>query len=392
MNTPGANLEGHESGSPPGDVSKPATHGSFIIGPDDRIKRENQAQKPKPTFISYTQPAKLPRQMTWKRALLKVCSSVMPDVYRPPAGVLFPYAHIVSNTTPVHVRHLFAVPGVAKFKSDLDSLLRRYRPLQLPELQRIPRLHDYKRTPGHFVLSFDDGMREVYDVIAPILREKGIPAIFFLNSATIDNKRLMWRHKVSLLIERSQQQPGRIPPQFALGRGETVAANLRRLRFADEPLLDEFAKFFELDFDEYLRRAKPYMTTDQIRALAHAGFEFGAHGHSHLHFNEASVEDQKQEVYRSVDFLRQLGLQCRCFAFPFDDNGVPASAFSYMTDLNLVLSFGTSEGRVDSIGFSFQRFALDAENASSNFQHLLKQLSVRSVAYRLRGTEIIHRN
>jgi nucleoside-diphosphate-sugar epimerase len=37
MNTPGANLESHESGSPPSDVSKPATHGSFIIGADDRI-------------------------------------------------------------------------------------------------------------------------------------------------------------------------------------------------------------------------------------------------------------------------------------------------------------------------------------------------------------------
>lgn len=284
------------------------------------------------------------------------------------------------------------MPSVAKFKSDLECLLCRYQPLALSELERIPRLHDSKRSPAYFVLSFDDGMREAYEIIGPLLREKGIPAVFFLNSAMIGNKQLMWRHKISLLIERWQQQPTRIPPQLSLRPGETFTAKLKRLRFADQPILDEMASFFELDFDEYLHRAKPYLTTDQILALARAGFEFGAHAHSHPHFNDITAEDQTQQVYKSVDFLRQLGLPCRCFAFPFNDEGVPASVFTYMAGLNVVLSFGSSEGRVDSIGFSFQRFALDAENAHSSVQDLLKQLSLRSLAYRFRGTEIIQRN
>jgi peptidoglycan/xylan/chitin deacetylase (PgdA/CDA1 family) len=329
--------------------------------------------------------------MPWKRTVLNLCSRFMPDLYHPPAGVLFPYAHIVSDIAPLHVRHLYEIPKIGKFKSDIDFLCRRYRALPLSQLERIGRLRD-KRSAPSFVLSFDDGMREVYDVIAPILRDKGVPAVFFLNAATIDNRQLMWRHKASLLVERSQQQPGRIPPGLNVRPGESLCARLKALRFADEHVLDDVARFFELDFDEYLRGARPYLTTGQVLELARDGFEFGAHSESHPYFNELAVEDQKDQISSSVQFIRALGLQCRCFAFPFHDNGVPTSVFRYMTDLDLVLSFGTSEARVDSIGFSFQRFALDAENSCLSVQDLLKQLSLRSVAYRFSGTEIIQRN
>jgi len=235
-------------------------------------------------------------------------------------------------------------------------------------------------------------MREVYDIIAPILREKGIPALFFLNAATIDNRQLMWRHKVSLLIERSQQQPGRIPPALKVRPDESLCAKLKALRFADRHILDDVARFFELDFDEYLSSARPYLTTSQVLELARNGFEFGAHSANHPYFSELPVEDQKDQISRSVQFIRALGLPCRYFAFPFHDNGVPASVFKYMTDLDLALSFGTSEARVDSIGFSFQRFALDANNSSSSLQDVLKQLSAKSLALRLSGTETISRD
>ena len=330
--------------------------------------------------------------MALKSTALRICGSLMPDLYRPPAGVLFPFGHIVSDLAPPHVRHLYAVPTTAKFRSDIDYLCRQCRPLQIAELEGLPRIRQSKTSARSFILSFDDGMREVYEVIAPILGDKGLPAIIFLNSATIDNRRLMWRHKVSLLIERSKQRPGRFPPHLSGRPGTTLQAKLNALRYADEGLIDEVAKFFELDFDDYLRSARPYLTSDQILALAHDGFEFGAHSKSHPYFHEMAVEDQEKQVLASVQFIRSLGLPCRYFAFPFHDEGVSASLFRYMTDLNLVLSFGTSEARVDSIAFSFQRFALDGENANASLRDMLKRLSAKSCLRSLTRTETIRRN
>ena len=330
--------------------------------------------------------------MTWQRSVLGACGNFIADCYRPPAGILLPSGHIVGDVVPLHVKYLFKIPSLTKFNADIEFLAKHYQPLPLSELERIGRCRVEKLPAKHFVLSFDDGMREVYDVIAPILREKGIPAIFFLNSTTVDNKQLMWRHKVSLLIARAQQEPARVPPQLSVCSGESLRAKLLALRFADERILDDIARFFELDFSEYLRGSQPYLTTGQILELARAGFEFGAHSASHPYFNEIPVEDQKEQISRSVRFIRALGIPCRYFAFPFDDNGVPTSVFNYMRELDLVLSFGSSDGRLDSVPFSFQRFALDAENTDSSVPDLLNQLSAKSFVRRLCRTEVIRRN
>src|ERR1700757_2866810 len=99
--------------------------------------------------------------MALKSTALKTWGSLMPNFYRPPAGVLFPFGHIVCDIAPPHVRNLFAVPSVAKFKSDVDYLCRRCRPLQIAELEHLSRIHHGKTSARSFILSFDDGLREV---------------------------------------------------------------------------------------------------------------------------------------------------------------------------------------------------------------------------------------
>ena len=329
--------------------------------------------------------------MTWKRAVLKAWSQLASGEYDPPSGVLFPYGHIVGDVNPPHVKHLFSIPSIAKFKSDLDFLCKRYRPLRLCELERIGNLRGNRKAARYFVLSFDDGLRETYDVIAPILRERGLSAIFFLNSSTVDNRQLMWRHQVSLLIEKAQHEPGRIPPQIRAHSTTDLVAKLKALRTGADGLLDNVARFFEVDFTEYLASARPYLTGVQILELASEGFEFGSHSENHPHFDQIAIEEQKRQIANSVSFIRGLGVPCRYFAFPFHDRGVPASVFNYMKDLDLLLSFGTSEGRLDTIPFSFQRFALDGENIDSDIPELLKQLSTKSFVRHLSRTRIIAR-
>ncbi len=330
--------------------------------------------------------------MTWKSSILTGCSKFIGDSYRPPAGLLLPCGHAVGDVAPAHVKHLFRIPTLAKFKSDIEFLAKHYQVLPLSELERFVQSREDRLPAKYFVLSFDDGMREVYEVIAPFLREKGIPAIFFLNSTTIDNRQLMWRHKVSLLIARAQQKNVSVFPALEGYRGKSLCAKLLSLRFAHQRILDEIATFLQVDFDEYLRSSQPYMTTQQVLELARQGFEFGAHSASHPYFNEISIESQQDEISKSVQFIRALSIPCRYFAFPFHDNGVPSSVFKYMRDLGLVLSFGTSDARVDSVPFSLHRFALDSENSNSTIPELLKQLSAKSLAFRLSRTEIIRRN
>lgn len=328
---------------------------------------------------------------TLRRSILRTCGHWIGNVYRPPAGLLLPSGHIIGDAAPDHVKYLFRVPGLAKFKDDIEFLARHYTPLPLSELERIGQAACERQSPKHFLLSFDDGMREAYDTIAPFLSAKGIPAIFFLNSETIDNTKLMWRHKVSLLIAASQRHHENDPLELKLLRGKSVHAKLLSLRFCDGHILDDLAVSLDVDFDDYLHNKRPYLTTEQIMRLARQGFEFGAHSARHPHFSELPLQSQEEEISESVHFIRALGLPCRYFAFPFDDNDVSISVFEYMRDLGIALSFGSSDTRRDSVAFSLQRFALDAENSDSTLPELLDLLSAKSLALRLSRTEVIQR-
>ena len=70
------------------------------------------------------------------------------------------------------------------FNEQLDTIRRLdYRIRVLDELWNVPKLHDPSERP--VVLTFDDGLASAYNVIFPILRQKGVSANFFLNTATI---------------------------------------------------------------------------------------------------------------------------------------------------------------------------------------------------------------
>lgn len=325
--------------------------------------------------------------MSLKGTVLRTGANLLPEIYRPPGGVLLPYAHIVADTAPIHVKHLYSVPCAARFESHLEYLLKHCTPLRIEELEGLPYRQSLVRK---FILSFDDGMQEVYENVVPLLRKTGLPAIFFVNSATLDNKRLMWRHKVSLLIERLRTERHSASLLSGLGDGDWQA-KLLGLRYADAAVLDTVAGLVGVDFEDYLHSRRPYLTTSEVVELARNGFAIGAHSDNHPHFDELTPQEQVTEIERSVVFLRGLGLPCRLFAFPFHDRGVPISVFKYIQKLGVNLSFGTSEGCRDSVPFSFQRFSFDARCAGFSFAQILKEQLAKNIGRRLTGTELIVR-
>src|SRR5256885_1685553 len=96
--------------------------------------------------------------------------------------------------------NLYKFRNVSEFKRDLDVFLTFFCAMSLhdflPTLERKQAI-----APDSFMLTFDDGLKECYEVVAPILKLKGIPATFFLCSAFVDNKELAYDHKKSLLSD-----------------------------------------------------------------------------------------------------------------------------------------------------------------------------------------------
>ena len=273
--------------------------------------------------------------------------------------LLLPFYHAVSDNAPTHIKNLYTPRGVEQFKADLDYFLKYYKPITLQEVIAINK-GEKELNENCFHLSFDDGLSEFYHVAAPILKEKGVPATVFLNADFIDNKALFYRFKVSLLIE------------------ELYANGLLDATFKDTVAIDVLAAENGVDFDAYLKKEQPYLSSDQIKELIADGFTFGAHSNNHPLYKELTLEEQLSQTKESLTkVVNDFGLSYKVFSFPFTDDGVGVQFFEQINN-EVDITFGCAGLKRKTIPFHLQRLDMETtENAKSTlktayFYYLLK--------------------
>lgn len=312
--------------------------------------------------------------------------------------LMVPVYHLVSDAPVPHVQHLYPIKTVAEFKQDLEFLLRHYQPISLPELQAIVQSG---RQPAHnsLLLTFDDGLCEFHDVVAPILQAQGVPAVCFLNSDFIDNKSLFYRYQASLLIEafttdpRRAQAPAVRAWQAAhAAPGQSLRAAVLGISYQRRAALGELATALEVDFDRYLREQQPYLTTPQIQTLQAQGFHFGGHSCDHPEYQFIALPEQLRQTRESVAAVAStFGLDYQTFAFPFTDYGVSADFFQqlYQPGSSLDLSFGCAGLKHEHWPRHIQRVPLETQGRGAHeivnteyLYFLLKALLGRNTIHR----------
>jgi peptidoglycan/xylan/chitin deacetylase (PgdA/CDA1 family) len=282
--------------------------------------------------------------------------------------------HTVCDEVPGHIRHLYQPRSLKLFADDLHFLLRYYEPVDLPRLKEII-LNREKPKKNLFFVSFDDGLSEFYTRAAPVLLNMGVPATCFLNTAFTDNRDLFYRYKVSLLIEEIQKHKENpefwkkfhaLKEKYAIPRGYYRSV-LSALDHRSLPFIDEAAQLVRLDFREYLKEKKPYLTGEQIGELVHKGFTFGGHSIDHPNF---ALLHEEERIWQAVESTRnvceQFGLKDRAFAFPFTDHGIGKAFFNAIhADGRIELSFGSAGLKKDSEYRNLQRIPMEDFNLSA---------------------------
>jgi len=289
---------------------------------------------------------------------------------------ILPFYHAVSDEDVIHIKHLYNVRSSKAFEKDLDFFLKHYTPVNYKSFKnRFD--NSYSKKENTFLLTFDDGLREFHDIIAPILVRKGIPAICFLNSGFIDNKNLFYRYKTSILIEKLMERNTSTAQQkeindWFLNKNLSLIDNYKSLctiNYANRHYIDELAGILDVDFNEYLQTVKPYMDSIQIQSLIKQGFEFGAHSIDHPQFSELKTDQQIAQFEESVnEIIKTFDLDYRIFSFPFTDFGVSMDFFNTVFDKNATkaeLSFGCAGLKKDSCSRNIQRIAIEKDNLTA---------------------------
>jgi peptidoglycan/xylan/chitin deacetylase (PgdA/CDA1 family) len=295
---------------------------------------------------------------------------------------------VVSHESLAHVRPLHPYKNPAQFSSDLEFL-----------------------AGGDAQVSFDDGLVECRTVVAPLLARYGQRATFFINTDVIDNKMMMYRHKLALCISRLEQGAlhyGRKPGGSAAGAGgrtpsgggggatpdparaipETAAEDpvILRKRVADllgvpspaevatlrRTILDLRADramraealcvVTGVDVPAYLAARRPYLTWAQVRALLEEGHTIGAHGLDHREFQALDSAEIERQIVESCNAVRAVTLQEKVpFAVPFSLDGLDRSLLADIARRNPQVGriYGTNAFMPEPKGFA-NRLIADA--------------------------------
>jgi len=305
-----------------------------------------------------------------KSALIAQIASLVPvNVWHTACGCppLLPYYHMVSDESLPHVRPLYRYRSVRRFSADLDFFLKYFRPIGLDEL--LGSMNSEKELPARaFCLSFDDGFREMAEIVAPILRAKGVPAIFFVNSGFVDNFEMAFHAKLALVLDHLQHSKtkglARRVDDVLVSAGITGRNTVERvgnIRYANRSVLNDVGSACELDFDDYLKKRRPYLASEQIRRLLRDGFFIGGHSVDHPLYRDLTLREQLEQTRQSMDFVRdRFGVKDAAFAFPHMDDGVRPEFFEAVHREGIVqISFGTGGMLDDERRGHWQRFSME---------------------------------
>lgn len=249
------------------------------------------------------------------------------------AQALLPLYHIVNEKTVPHIRYLYRYYKPEQFEQQLDFFLKYWKPvdyLQLKEYYQEGSLF-HRRV---FHLSFDDGLKECIDIIAPILKRKGVPATFFIHSATLhDPHFLFYRYKLSLLIWYIRKNRMRQSALDFLAKNyeikiRSVRSLVRYLHHKEVFIIDHLMEHVGFDIQHYLSKNPIYMNKEDIKKLIAEGHQIGGHSLHHIHFRHLSFQEQWDEFEKDILCIQEtMQLREIPFAFPFGDDHIGGTFF-----------------------------------------------------------------
>ena len=273
----------------------------------------------------------------------------------PPLTVLV-YHSVLPRPDPVFPERFHA----GMFARQLAILRRYYCVLPLGEaLQKLERGTLPRRAVS---ITFDDGYADNFEVALPMLLERKMHATFFVAPGYLDGG-IMFNDIVRECVSQASHFSeiddllgNGVASTDVMSHQEVFEAVIRKVKYqkpgARESAVRKLAKSLGVELPTDIM-----MTSAQVRSLAEAGMEIGAHTMTHPILSQVPFTEARKEVLDSKNRLEDIvESEVRLFAYP---NGIPGK--DYLADHVAIVeqagfsaSFTTSNGVVRSGMDKFQ--------------------------------------
>lgn len=224
---------------------------------------------------------------------------------------------------------------VEEFRNQIEYLQARYTVVSGEQVMAAAQ--DETKLPDRAaLLTFDDGYLDHFVNVFPILDEAGLPACFFPPACAVLDRELLDVNKIHFILASTEHVDPVLDEVFDLMRSWGKASELRSREAYREAALGEHRfdepdvvvlkrmlqrelpkelrgrildRLFEIhvDVSEEVLAEELYMDLEQCRCLRRNGMYVGSHGDQHAWMDRLDPSEQRADIDRSLEFLREVG-------------------------------------------------------------------------------------
>jgi peptidoglycan/xylan/chitin deacetylase (PgdA/CDA1 family) len=213
------------------------------------------------------------------------------------------------------------MPATA-FEEGIAWLARRFRIVPLGEMVDAIAAGRSPHAGGELALTFDDGLRNQFELAYPVLKRLGAPATFFVCPDLIEQRRWIWTQEAR---SRLQTMTPMARAQFALASGPSISeveplmSRLKMQPIAERLRQEASLRAVTPDFaptDATRRRFDP-LSWDELARIDPAVVTIGSHTLTHPILPSIGDEALEREIVESRRVLEErLGRTVDLFCYP----------------------------------------------------------------------------
>lgn len=238
------------------------------------------------------------------------------------------YHGVLQKTLGPDDHGFYTTVSATGFRPQLEWIGRHFNVVSCSQVRKHY-LEGHSLPPRALLITFDDGYWNNLAQAAPILREYGFPATFFISTTYIGSRELFWYDDLPRRImswpDRSIDQPGGGTPLSLPGDPHERRTVSRRIGASCKRVPNSV----RLAYLEYIRRKTAecefppdeemyrILNWDEVRDLARQGFEIGSHTSTHPILSQLDEDGIKSELESSRARIQaESGSRCFALAYP----------------------------------------------------------------------------
>ena len=294
--------------------------------------------------------------------------------------VMYHYVRDLKNSRYPNIKGL----DIDKFKKQIKFFKENYNFIKIEDIITYYKNPKEKKLPEKAILlTFDDGYKDHYTYVLPVLLENNIQGSYYIPTKCFQDKKVLDVNKIHFILESCIGEEDKIlkdieeylkinkDSRILLSYNDYFKEYAVVSRFDKKEVIfikrmlqvvlpeDYRQKLVDILFKKYVCTIgdkiisertfweELYLTPEQIRIMEKLGMHIGFHSHDHVWLNSLSKEEQEFQIKSSINYFKEIGIKTGKMTLSYPYGGYNEESVELIKKYEVPLAFTTKVAIAD---------------------------------------------